>query len=336
MNKDVELSRKRVSRRRALALGGTISLGGLLAAACGTDSSSTGGTATSAAGSATTDATAASGSIEEQLRALLDQAPSCVMTSEETQGPYWFDVDSIRRDIREDRPGLELQLALRVQDLENCSADGSASAVANAVVEIWHCDAGGVYSGFESGSIAANQGGGGQGGGTPPMGGAGGGPGGTPPAGGPGGPGGMAPPEGMTPPDGGSGMGGSGETSDGSYSVGDSEATTTDDGTYLRGAQVTDANGIAYFTTIFPGWYVGRTVHIHVKVHIDKSTVLTTQLYFDDTINDEIFSTVDPYTDHTGRDTRNDSDGIFDESGMMTVSQQPDRILAAVNLGIDA
>lgn len=322
MNKDVELSRKRVSRRRALALGGTISLGGLLAAACGTDSGSS--TATSAAGSATTDATATtSGSIEDQLRALLDQAPNCVMTSEETQGPYWFDVDSIRRDIREDRPGLELQLALRVQDLRNCSTDGSASAVANAVVEIWHCDAGGVYSGFESGSIAADQGGGG-----------GRGPGGPPP----GGSGAMTPPEGMQPPDGMSppgGVTGSGETSDGSYSVGDREATTTDDGTYLRGAQVTDASGIAYFTTIFPGWYVGRTVHVHVKVHIDKSTVLTTQLYFDDALGDEIFSTVDPYTEHTGRDTRNDTDGIFDESGMATVSRQPDRILAAVNLGID-
>lgn len=325
MNKDVELSRKRVSRRRALALGGTISLGGLLAAACGTDSGG-GGTATSTTGSATTDATAAgSGSIEEQLQALLDQAPNCVMTSEETQGPYWFDVDSIRRDIREDRPGLELQLALRVQDLQNCSADGAAGAVANAVVEIWHCDAGGVYSGFESGSIAADQGGG-------P-----GGPGGTPPPGGPGGmtpPGGVEPPEGVSPPDG--GPGGSGETSDGSYSVGDREATTTDDGTYLRGAQVTDPNGIAYFTTIFPGWYTGRTVHIHVKVHIDRSTVLTTQLYFDDALGDEIFSTVAPYTDHTGRDTRNDADSIFDESGMTTVSRQPDRILAAVNLGIDS
>jgi len=147
---------------------------------------------------------------------------------------------------------------------------------------------------------------------------------------------GMEPPEGMTPPNGGpGGTEGSGETSNGSYSVGDQEATTTDDGTYLRGAQVTDANGIAYFTTIFPGWYVGRTVHIHVKVHIDKSTVLTTQLFFDDALNDEIFSTVAPYTDHTGRDTRNDNDNIFDESGMTTVSQQPDRILAAVNLGID-
>ncbi len=221
---------------------------------------------------------------------------------------------------------------MRVQDLTNCSADGSAGAVANAVVEIWHCDAGGVYSGFESGSVAANQGGG-----------MGGGMGGRRPvvrrrkecpkaarwAGWPAAPGRY----GRTRWPG--GMGGSGETSDGSYSVGDQEATTTDDGTYLRGAQTTDANGIARFTTIFPGWYTGRTVHIHLKVHIDKKTVLTTQLYFDDALNDDVFSTVPPYTDHTGRDTRNDTDGIYDAAGLMATSRQPDRMLAAINLGID-
>lgn len=311
MNKDVELSRMRISRRRALALGGTVSLSGLLAA-CGGGGSSSPATTTSAVAASTTSA-GATGTVDADLLALLDQAPRCVMAVEETQGPYWFDVDSIRSNIREDRPGLELNLAMRVQDLVDCSADGTAAGVANAVVEIWHCDAGGVYSGFESGSVAANQGGGtgGPGGGGP----------GRPPQGGMGGPG---------------AMGGSGETSNGSYSVGDQEASTTDDGTYLRGAQTTDADGIVRFTTVFPGWYTGRTVHIHLKVHIDKKTVLTTQLYFDDALSDEVFSTVSPYTDHTGRDTRNDNDSIFDEAGLMATSRQPDRLLAAINLGIDA
>jgi len=335
MHRDVESSRLRISRRRALALGGTVSLSGLLAACSGGGGGASTATTTSAA-SATATSAAANGTVDEQLLALLDQAPRCVMAVEETQGPYWFDVDSIRSDIREDRPGLELNLAMRVQDLVNCSADGSAGAVANAVVEIWHCDAGGVYSGFESGSVAANQGGG--------MGGPGGGMGGPPPGGAPpegmpeGGPGGQGgPPQGgMGGPGAPGGMGGSGETSDGSYSFGDQEATTSDDGTYLRGAQTTDANGIARFTTIFPGWYTGRTVHIHLKVHIDKKTVLTTQLYFDDTLNDEVFSTVSPYTDHTGRDTRNDTDGIYDAAGLMATSRQSDRMLAAINLGIDA
>ena len=84
----------------------------------------------------------------------------------------------------------------------------------------------------------------------------------------------------------------SGESSDGSYSSGDPEATPTDDGTYLRGAQATDANGVVRFTTIFPGWYVGRTTHIHCKVHIDRRTVLTTQLFFDDNVTDAIYLAV--------------------------------------------
>ena len=130
--------------------------------------------------------------------------------------------------------------------------------------------------------------------------------------------------------------GGSGETSDGSYSVGDSEATTTDDGTYLRGAQTTDANGIAQFTTVFPGWYIGRTTHIHLKVHIDKKTVLTTQLFFDEALLDEVYATA-PYSDHTGRESNvtNATDSIYDDAGLVTVAKQSDGYLAAINLGVD-
>ncbi|WP_016883832.1 MULTISPECIES: intradiol ring-cleavage dioxygenase [unclassified Rhodococcus (in: high G+C Gram-positive bacteria)] len=321
MNKDVEKSRLRISRRRALAVGGTVSLGGLIAACTGNGSSSTSASATSTAAASSAATTSA-----DTVSALLDQAPQCVMAVEETQGPYWFDVDSIRSDIREDRPGTKLQLALRVQDLTNCSADGSAAVVSNAVVEIWHCDAGGVYSGFESGSRAADLSGNGAPAGAPPVGGPGGG--GQPPAGGPGGPGAGGP--------GGDMSGGSGETSDGSYSVGDSEAATTDDGTYLRGAQTTDANGIAQFTTIFPGWYTGRTTHIHLKVHIDKKTVLTTQLFFDEALLDEVYATA-PYSDHTGRENNvnNSTDSIYDAAGLLTVAEQSDGYLAAINLGID-
>jgi protocatechuate 3,4-dioxygenase beta subunit len=321
VNKDVEKSRLRISRRRALAVGGTVSLGGLIAACTGNGSSSTSASATSTAAASSAATTSA-----DTVSALLDQAPQCVMAVEETQGPYWFDVDSIRSDIREDRPGTKLQLALRVQDLTNCSADGSAAVVSNAVVEIWHCDAGGVYSGFESGSRAADLSGNGAPAGAPPVGGPGGG--GQPPAGGPGGPGAGGP--------GGDMSGGSGETSDGSYSVGDSEAATTDDGTYLRGAQTTDANGIAQFTTIFPGWYTGRTTHIHLKVHIDKKTVLTTQLFFDEALLDEVYATA-PYSDHTGRENNvnNSTDSIYDAAGLLTVAEQSDGYLAAINLGID-
>ncbi|WP_280417530.1 protocatechuate dioxygenase [Nocardia carnea] len=318
MNEEVEVSRRRVSRRRALALGGTLSVGALLAAACGDDRTGGGSAAPT---------TAAPGDAVENL---LATAPTCVMTSAAIVGPYWFDVDDIRDDIREDRPGTQLNLALRVHDVSECSAGGAAKPVPNAVVELWHCDAGGVYSGFEQGSLAAGSG---PGDAPPPGGPPVGGPGGEPPEGGPGG----GPPPGMPPGAGNDVEGtGSGGSSDGSYSSGDAESATTDDGTYLRGAQPTDAAGIAYFTTIFPGWYIGRTTHIHVKVHIDKKTVLTTQLYFDDDTKKAVYATA-PYTDHAGwqENTQNSDDFIFDESGMFAIARQGDGYLAAINLGID-
>ncbi|WP_063061150.1 protocatechuate dioxygenase [Nocardia sienata] len=344
MNESVAESRRRVSRRRALALGGTLSMGALLAAACGDDRAATDSGAT-----ATPDPNAGGSELER----LLGTAPTCVLTSTAIVGPYWFDVDDIRADIREDRPGTPLRLALRVQDVSQCSAGGTAAPVANAIVELWHCDAGGVYSGFEQSSVAAGSG---TGAGEPPAGApptglppAGGPPMGRPPAGGPrpgrpdggmpegeppaGAPGG--PPPGAMPGDQVEGTG-SGGSSDGSYSTGDAESATTDDGTYLRGAQPTGADGIAYFTTIFPGWYTGRTTHIHVKVHIDKKTVLTTQLYFDDETKKAVYATA-PYTDHPGwaDNTQNSADFVFDESGMFAIGRQDDTYLAAINLGID-
>ena len=291
MNEDVRLSRLMVSRRRALGLGGTLSLGGLLAA-CGGSNDSTPASSGSTSGAALASAvpTTVPGT---DVVALLDKARTCTMAREGTQGPYWFDVDSIRSDIREDRPGTVLNLALRVQDVSACSGGGTAAPVANSVVEIWHCDAGGLYAGFESGS---------RGGGV-----------GAP---------GRAPQ-------------GSGETSNGSYSLGDSEGTTTDDGTYLRGAQVADTKGIVQFRTIYPGWYRGRTVHIHLKVHRDKKTVLTTQLYMDEAVNAEVLA-ASPYSDHTGRDVFNDGDSIYDDTGLLTISRQGDSYLGVLNLGIDA
>ncbi|HWM08837.1 MAG TPA: hypothetical protein VNO82_05825, partial [Solirubrobacteraceae bacterium] len=64
---------------------------------------------------------------------------------------------------------------------------------------------------------------------------------------------------------------------------------STADEPFLRGVQATNADGIAEFTTIYPGWYPGRTVHIHAKVHLDSSTVLTTQLFFDDEVTSAVF-----------------------------------------------
>jgi protocatechuate 3,4-dioxygenase beta subunit len=299
MNEEVRLSRLRVSRRRALAIGGTVGLSGVLAA-CATGSDAPSG------GAVTSSATAVTDPAE-----LVDVANTCILAKEKGQGPYWFDVDSIRSDIREGRPGLALALALRVHDLSSCSVGGPVKPVPNAVVEIWHCDAGGVYSGYAT--VASSRRG------RPSA---------APATDAPGAPsqrGGEGPDD----------PGWSGELSDGSYGVGDPEATPTDDGTYLRGAQAADAAGIVRFTTIFPGWYVGRTTHIHCKVHLDRKTVLTTQLFFDDGLIDELYLAVPPYNERPIRDTRNDTDWIYDDVGLMTAARSGGGYLAAINLGLD-
>ena len=171
---------------------------------------------------------------------------NCTLTPEMTEGPYYFDADAIRSDIREDREGAELRLAIRVRD-------SGCEPLRNAVVDIWHCDAGGSYSGA--------------------------------------------------------------------------------DDPYLRGAQVTNADGIAEFTTIYPGWYQGRTVHIHAKVHLDSSTVLTTQLFFDDDLSAQVYER-EPYASRTGRDAFNDTDGIFDEALVLDVERDGDGYLGTISFDV--
>lgn len=92
------------------------------------------------------------------LRALAGRAPLCLPTVDTTEGPYWFDVDEIRSDLRKDPTGLTARVALRVQDLGLCSAEPDGAGLPGVAVEIWHCDADGVYSGYEAGSRAATGG----------------------------------------------------------------------------------------------------------------------------------------------------------------------------------
>lgn len=100
--------------------------------------------------------------------------------------------------------------------------------------------------------------------------------------------------------------------SQGLYS--DIQQAGTEGKKYLRGFQVTDDNGTVQFTTIYPGWYEGRTVHIHIKVRTlegpEKSFDWTSQLYLNDSITDEVH-TQDPYSRHGIPDTRNSQDGIY-------------------------
>jgi protocatechuate 3,4-dioxygenase beta subunit len=87
---------------------------------------------------------------------------------------------------------------------------------------------------------------------------------------------------------------------------------------FLRGYQVTDANGAAAFTTIYPGWYVGRTVHIHFKIRSAATSnpayEFTSQLYFDDALTDQVFMQA-PYAGRGARSTRNATDGIYGAGG---------------------
>ena len=157
-------------------------------------------------------------------------AGGCVLTPEQTEGPYYIPTDLLRQNIIEDRPGLPLQLTLAVQRAVTCAP------VSGATVEVWHCDARGEYSGFAAGQPQTE--------GEPP-GSRSGAPSGTP---GPGGP----------PPGGNPSSPGGGQQPVNAVR-------------FLRGSQVADAGGEVTFQTIYPGWYRGRTVHIHVKVHTGGS-----------------------------------------------------------------
>jgi protocatechuate 3,4-dioxygenase beta subunit len=95
--------------------------------------------------------------------------------------------------------------------------------------------------------------------------------------------------------------------------------------TFLRGTQLTDNTGKVAFQTIYPGWYVGRAVHIHVKVHTGGREVHTGQLYFDEALNDAVFRTA-PYNSRTGARTRNAADMIYYNGGaasMVAVAGTP-------------
>ncbi|WP_336207348.1 intradiol ring-cleavage dioxygenase [Nonomuraea sp. LPB2021202275-12-8] len=252
---------QRVSRRTLLAGVSSIGLGSLLTACQNTQP------VTTSTGAAVTPRATTTG----DLTSLFADAGTCTLTPAATQGPYYFDADKIRSDIREDKQGVRLRVAVRVQDSETCRPLG------DAVVEIWHCDAGGLYSGAESQSTG--------GAGSPPG------------------------------PDG--------------------ELTPTDDERYLRGAQVTNSDGIVQFTTIWPGWYRGRTVHIHAMVHFGDARVLTTQVMFDEALNAQVLAR-SPYAARSGRDTRNDDDGIYREEMLLKVTEEDDGYLGAIVFAADS
>lgn len=106
---------------------------------------------------------------------------------------------------------------------------------------------------------------------------------------------------------------------------------------FLRGYQVTDALGAANFVTIYPGWYPGRTVHIHFKIRTQLANTptyeFTSQLYFDDTLTDQVYLQK-PYNSRPNRTTRNNNDGIYNAQLLMTVVEDDVGYTATFDLGV--
>lgn len=197
--------------------------------------------------------------------------PTCVVRPEMTEGPYFVDEKLNRSDIRIDpsdgsvKDGVQLRLAFHVFQL----GTNSCQPLQGAQVDVWHCDAQGVYS----------------------------------------------------------------DTNDPGFN--------TTGKKFLRGYQVTGANGAAEFLTIYPGWYQGRTVHIHFKIRTDPASSagyeFTSQLFFDDTLTDQVF-TQKPYASKGQRTLRNEGDGIFQNGGsQLTLApfKEGDGYTAAFDIALD-
>ena len=181
--------------------------------------------------------------------------PACIVSPELTEGPYFVDEQLNRSDIRADsstgaaKEGVPLQLTMRVS---NVSTSG-CTPLEGAMVDIWHCDARGVYSGVSDSS----------------------------------------------------------------------QGFDTQDENFRRGYQSTDATGAAQFTTIYPGWYSGRAVHIHFKVRADgtdgQSYEFTSQLFFDPASWEQVYAR-EPYAGKAGQpDTPNEADGIYRGGDQLTL-----------------
>jgi protocatechuate 3,4-dioxygenase beta subunit len=217
----------------------------VVVAACAPGSvASIGATATASASSGT----AATGLASPSAVAVASGLPSCVVVPELTEGPYYVSENLDRSDIRVDTStGKAVDGTVLTIDWVVSQVDGNACIPLEGVlVDVWHCDALGVYS--DVGSAQGHD--------------------------------------------------------------------------FLRGYQHTDANGKATITTVYPGWYQGRAVHIHFKVRTDATgtsgSIFTSQLFFDDALNDQVFSG-GVYASKGSPDVKNAADGIYQQSQGMTL-----------------
>jgi protocatechuate 3,4-dioxygenase beta subunit len=106
--------------------------------------------------------------------------------------------------------------------------------------------------------------------------------------------------------------------------------------TFMRGIQRTNASGLAVFHTVYPGWYTGRAVHIHVKVHVGGSVVHTGQLFFNDSLTDRAYKK-SPYSGRPNRDTRNAADSIYrngGRKGLLSVRRHGSGYVGSIAMGV--
>jgi protocatechuate 3,4-dioxygenase beta subunit len=109
--------------------------------------------------------------------------------------------------------------------------------------------------------------------------------------------------------------------------------------TFMRGTLFANDHGIVEFLTIYPGWYAGRTTHIHFKIFLDQTTVLTGQIFFPDALSQFLYENVEPYKARgSGRDTLNTNDNIASQvtrASFAYVKELADRYLVAMIVGVD-
>jgi protocatechuate 3,4-dioxygenase beta subunit len=106
--------------------------------------------------------------------------------------------------------------------------------------------------------------------------------------------------------------------------------------TFLRGIQIAGDDGTVTFDTVYPGWYPGRAVHIHLKAHNGGNRVHTTQLFFDEDLTDEVYA-ASPYRGRSGSRTLNSQDSIYRNGGSrstLAVSRDGDAYTGTLTLGI--
>jgi protocatechuate 3,4-dioxygenase beta subunit len=101
---------------------------------------------------------------------------------------------------------------------------------------------------------------------------------------------------------------------------------------WFRGVQTTDSSGRVDFDTCFPGWYSGRTIHIHFTIRVGDTEYATSQLFFTDELDDEIVATQPLYNTHGSRDTTNQNDSVIAASAVADYTFQTARMADGVML----